>query len=70
MQLDSLNFLIDTQLPPVLAAFLTRKGFATIHTSRVKEGGEFMSDLQITFSQKGHRQKFFNCNWEILKIMN
>lgn len=47
MQLNSLNFLIDTQLPPVLAAFLTRKGFATIHTSRVKEGGEFMSDSEI-----------------------
>lgn len=47
MQLDSLNFLIDTQLPPVLAAFFKRKGFVAIHTSRVKEGGEFMSDSEI-----------------------
>lgn len=44
---EKLNFLIDTQLPPVLASFLKRKGFDAVHTTKVKENGQFMSDLEI-----------------------
>lgn len=47
MPLDQIAFIIDTQLPPVLAAFLKRKGFDAIHTSKVKIHGELMSDSEI-----------------------
>ena len=47
MPLDQIAFIIDTQLPPVLAAFLKRKGFNATHTSKVKVHGELMSDSDI-----------------------
>ena len=47
MQPEKLNFIIDTQLPPVLSAFFIRKGFNAIHTSKVRENGQYMTDAEI-----------------------
>lgn len=40
------DFIIDTQLPPNLAAYLTAKGFNTIHTTFFPEG-HLLQDSQI-----------------------
>ena len=42
-----LKFIVDTQLPPVLASFLCRKGFDAIHTTSFKDG-HLLEDEQIT----------------------
>ena len=33
-----MKFLVDTQLPPRLAKFLSDKGFDAVHTSRIPDG--------------------------------
>ena len=38
--------IVDTQLPPVLASFLQRKGFDAIHTTSFPEG-HLLEDEQI-----------------------
>ncbi|MGA0560643.1 DUF5615 family PIN-like protein [Larkinella sp. VNQ87] len=43
----NLRFLVDTQLPPILAAFLCRKGFDAIHTTFFSEG-YLLEDEQIS----------------------
>jgi predicted nuclease of predicted toxin-antitoxin system len=40
------KFIVDTQLPPVLASFLQRKGFDAIHTTSFFEG-YLLEDEQI-----------------------
>lgn len=40
------KFLVDTQLPPVLAKFLRSKGVNAVHTTYFA-GGELMSDYAI-----------------------
>ncbi|GAB3906687.1 hypothetical protein GCM10028803_39430 [Larkinella knui] len=35
---SDLKFIVDTQLPPVLASFLSRKGFDAIYTTSFFEG--------------------------------
>lgn len=47
MQPKSISFLIDTQLPPVLASFFLRKGFSAIHTTQIRDKGQFMTDNEI-----------------------
>ena len=42
-----LRFLIDTQLPPLLAAYLTAKGFDAIHTTFF-ESGHLLKDAEIS----------------------
>jgi predicted nuclease of predicted toxin-antitoxin system len=44
---ENLSFIIDTQLPPVLAAFFNRKGFSAAHTSKIVSNGQFMTDDEI-----------------------
>ena len=41
------RFLIDTQLPPLLAAYLTTKGFDAIHTTFF-ENGHLLKDAEIS----------------------
>lgn len=41
-----LKFIVDTQLPPVLATYLRRKGLDATHTTHYPEA-QFLSDSQI-----------------------
>ena len=41
-----LNFIIDTQLPPILAEILSKKGYNAIHTTHFKNG-HLLNDTQI-----------------------
>ena len=41
-----LKFLVDTQLPPVLATYLKRKGIDAIHTTFFPEG-HLLQDVEI-----------------------
>jgi len=43
---EPLRFIVDTQLPPVLASFLRRKGFDAIHTTHF-ENGHLLADKTI-----------------------
>ena len=43
---EMLKFLVDTQLPPVLATFLRRKGYDAIHTTHFPHG-HLLTDGQI-----------------------
>lgn len=42
------RFIIDTQLPPILAEFLRKEGFIAIHTSEYQENGHLLKDSEIT----------------------
>jgi predicted nuclease of predicted toxin-antitoxin system len=44
---NEFKFIVDTQLPPVLASFLQRKGFDAIHTTSFPEG-QLLEDEQIS----------------------
>ncbi|MDZ7934577.1 MAG: DUF5615 family PIN-like protein [Emticicia sp.] len=44
---ENLSFIVDTQLPPVLATFLRQKGFKAIHTSSYRKYGHLMADKEI-----------------------
>ena len=44
--MEPLRFLIDTQLPPVLAAYLRRKGFDALHTTTFEQG-HLLADADI-----------------------
>ncbi len=41
------KFIVDTQLPPLIAEFLKYKGFDAVHTSNYPDG-VFMSDKEIS----------------------
>jgi predicted nuclease of predicted toxin-antitoxin system len=41
-----LHFIVDTQLPPVLATYLRRKGFDATHTTNYPSA-QFLSDTEI-----------------------
>jgi predicted nuclease of predicted toxin-antitoxin system len=41
-----LRFMVDTQLPPVLAAFLRRKGYDATHTTNYPQA-QYLADQQI-----------------------
>jgi len=40
------KFLIDTQLPPLLVEFLSKKGFDSVHTTNF-ENGHLLTDREI-----------------------
>lgn len=44
--MQQLRFIVDTQLPPVLATYLRRKGFEATHTTNYPDA-QFLSDAQI-----------------------
>ncbi|GAB3972822.1 hypothetical protein GCM10028806_25510 [Spirosoma terrae] len=44
--MEHLRFIVDTQLPPVLASFLRRKGFDAIHTTHF-DNGHLLADNAI-----------------------
>lgn len=41
-----MRFIVDTQLPPRLAVYLSEKGFDSIHTTSFKDG-HLLSDAEI-----------------------
>jgi len=43
---NTLTFLVDTQLPPVLASFLRRRGFDAVHTTGFANG-HLLQDAEI-----------------------
>ncbi|MFN4147025.1 MAG: DUF5615 family PIN-like protein [Runella sp.] len=50
-----LSFIIDTQLPPILALFLKEKGFDSTHTTDYPKA-QFLSDAEIrTIAISEHR---------------
>lgn len=44
--MSALHFIVDTQLPPVLATYLRRKGFNATHTINYPSA-QFLSDAEI-----------------------
>ncbi len=43
----TLKFIVDTQLPPLLAKYLHQKGYDAIHTTHFLDG-HLLQDEQIT----------------------
>jgi predicted nuclease of predicted toxin-antitoxin system len=50
-----MKFIVDTQLPPRLATYLTEKGYESIHTTDFKEGHLLGDDEIILIAEDQDR---------------